>query len=366
MKGHQGPLREGITTGSCAAAATVAAGTLLRDGQAPQVVELQVPGGTVRAEPLFCRLCQGGAEAAVVKDGGDDPDVTHGMTVISQVRPTGDGQFKILGGQGVGTVTLPGLKIPPGQPAINPMPRAMIEKALRDLFPDGAEATISIPGGELVAQKTYNPRLGIVGGLSVLGTTGIVRPMSDEALRASFAADLDVRVATGRRRLALVFGNMGEAMLKDLTGLKDSSVAFMGNEVGFMLTHSRHLKIQDLLLCGHVGKMIKVAGGIFNTHSRVADGRMEVLCTLAALQGASRDFIESLCSCTTTEAAMPLIEEAGLGSIWLQGAERAAAKARQYVWDEVAIEVMMMNNDGTALAVTAGAWAMVRRIKEEE
>ncbi len=362
----QGPLREGITTGSCAAAATWAAGTLLKEGVAPQVVEFQVPGGTVRVEPLFCRLCQDGAEAGVIKDGGDDPDVTHGMTVISQVRPTGDGQFSVLGGQGVGTVTLPGLKIPPGQPAINPMPRAMIERALRSLFPDGAEATISIPGGEAVAQRTYNPRLGIVGGLSVLGTTGIVRPMSDQALRASLAADLDVRAATGRRRLAMVFGNMGETMTKALTGLKDSSIVSMGNEVGFMLTQARHLKVQELLLCGHLGKMIKLAGGIFNTHSRVADGRMEVVCTLAALQGASRDLVQELYRCTTTEAAMALIDGAGLGAIWEQAAERVAARARSYVWDDLAVEAMVLDNAGRALAVSAGAWAMVRRIKEEE
>lgn len=359
-------LREGITTGTCATAAVVAASRLLKEGVVPHVVEVQAPGGLLRVEPQWARLVEGGAEAGVVKDAGDDPDVTHGMVVCSRVIPRTDGQFHLAAGEGVGTVTLPGLKVPPGEPAINPVPRSMILAVLEEAFPDGADVTVSIPGGEEAALRTYNSRLGVMGGLSVLGTTGIVRPMSEEALRATFKADLDVKAALGRRHLAFVFGNMGEAMTKNRLNLADSSLVEMGNEVGYMLKEAHRAGLLGLLLAGHAGKMVKLAGGIFNTHSRVADGRMEVLCTLAALEGASRSVIEKLDAMTTTEAARPLLHDAGLDCVWQKAAERACRRARTYLWNDVPIEVLMMDNDGQILGATEGVEEMARLIREED
>ena len=359
-------LREGVTTGSCAAAAAAAAAFFIRDGRIVDSVTGGAPARKLSVDVAWVRACPGGAEAGVVKDGGDDPDVTSGLTVQSRVRPRTDGQVTFCAGAGVGTVTGPGLKVQPGQPAINPVPRQMIAQAVLEVLPRGADVTVSIPGGETVAGCTYNPRLGIVGGLSVLGTSGIVRPMSEEALKATFKADLDVKAAKGRRRFVFVFGNMGEEMTQKLLKLGPSSTVQMGNEVGFMLREARRLEVTGLILAGHSGKMIKLSAGIFQTHSRVADGRMETLCALAALEGAPLPVLNDIYAATTTEAVREILCRAGLESVWGRAALAAQKKAAAYLWGDVRIETAFLDNDGQLLGASAGLEELASEIREDE
>lgn len=202
-------LREGFTTGSCAAAAALASCLWQRDGVCPERVRIVVPAGKTFAPEI---IAHGGYTCGVIKDGGDDPDITTGSEVCARVRLlAGDGGIRFLAGDGVGTITLPGMKLPVGEAAINPMPRRMIEQAVRQVFPSrAAEVTVSIPGGEELAKRTFNPRLGVVGGLSVLGTTGVVHPMSEEALKETIRLELSVRRKQGADEIGLVFGSQGE------------------------------------------------------------------------------------------------------------------------------------------------------------
>lgn len=349
-------LREGITTGTCAAAATAAACLLLARGEVPRDVTVHTPSGPRRVEVLWVRPEGEGARACVIKDAGDDPDVTHGMAVQSLVTPL-DGKFIVDGGLGVGTVTKPGLKVLPGHKAINPVPRGQIMDALREGLPRGGKALIELPDGESLAHKTYNPRLGIVGGLSVLGTKGIVRPMSEEALRATFKADLDVKRAAGLTDLVFTFGNMGEDMAVQALGIDRERIVQVGNEVGYMLKEAHRSGVKRLLIAGHSGKLIKLAAGIFQTHSAVADGRRETLVALAALQGAPLQVLRELDRCTTTEAAGAVLRawsDDGAGAVWQAAADRAALKARSFLWNDVEIETVMFDNNAQVLARGGG------------
>lgn len=356
-------LREGITTGTCAAAATAAACLVLNGQAIPKEVEIQSPSGTLKVEVSWAHLDDEGACAGVMKDAGDDPDVTHGMTVISHVTLT-KGQFEVDGGEGIGLVTKSGLAVPSGQRAINPVPRAMILQALQQGCPSGAKAVISIPGGEEVAKKTYNPRLGIVGGLSVLGTKGIVRPMSEEALRATFKADMDVKVARGDQILFYTFGNMGEKIIEQIFGFGEQSLVQVGNELGYMLKEAHRAGVRKILLAGHSGKMIKVAGGIFQTHSSVADSRMEILTALTALEGGSVDLLEQLFCCTTTEAAAQILRAHGFERVWTKAAQRAAEKCNAYLWGDVPVEVCIFDNEGKILGVSEKFFQGLEEFKE--
>ena len=208
-------LREGFTTGSCAAAAALACCLWQRDGTCPSQVGLRVPAGKVYT-PVIIPHADG--SCGVIKDSGDDPDITNGMEVIAKVELLEEnGPVVFCAGEGVGTVTETGLKIPAGEPAINPVPRQMIEEAVRSVYGDRAvKVTVSVPGGEEVAKKTFNPRLGIVGGISILGTSGVVRPMSDEALRESLYVELKMRITQGWKNIVFTFGNQGEEAMKRL------------------------------------------------------------------------------------------------------------------------------------------------------
>ena len=207
-------LREGFTTGSCAAAAALASCLWQRDGACPERVGIVVPAGKTFAPEI---IAHGGYVCGVIKDGGDDPDITTGSEVRARVRlMESDGGIRFLAGDGVGTITLSGMKLPVGEAAINPVPRRMIEQAVRQVFPArAAEVTVSIPGGEELAKRTFNPRLGVVGGLSVLGTTGVVRPMSEEALKETIRLELSVRKSQGAEEIGLVFGSQGETAAAD-------------------------------------------------------------------------------------------------------------------------------------------------------
>ena len=341
-------LREGFSTGSCMTGGATAAALWLTTGTCPEVVEVETPiGRTLYLDviPKEKGVC------GIVKDAGDDPDVTNGSEVITKVEllPE-DGAITFVGGDGIGTVTEEGLKLPVGEPAINPVPRQMTERALRKIIGDrGAVVTVSIPGGEELAKKTFNPRLGVLGGLSVLGTTGIVRPMSEEAMKDSLLVELDMYARQGHHAILFVLGTTGENALKAQYG-EFRCILQVSNYIGFMIEEAVERGFTDILIGGFVGKLVKVASGTMNTHSHVADGRLETICTHAALHGASRDVIEKIYSCVTTKAAMKIVEEEGLTDIWKDMAERASAHCRKTAHGMARVGVVFLDAENRVLA----------------
>ncbi len=261
-------LREGFTTGACAAAAAKAAAMLLCGGAAPKTVDISLRnGGRAAFAVSGAGMRPSSAFAAVVKDSGDDPDITNGATITATVSWMADGDIAFAAGEGVGTVTKKGLSIPPGEPAINPGPRDMIRAAVREVTGRPVRVEVSIPGGDVLAPRTFNPRLGIVGGLSVLGTTGIVRPYSHPALRESLRCTLDVALGTGLRRVVFTAGNIGSGAAMRSLGIMKDSVIEVSNEWGFMLDCLERHDIDALLVVGHPGKLAKLPAGEWDTHS---------------------------------------------------------------------------------------------------
>ena len=319
IRSGQKMLRCGYTTGTCAALAAAGAARLLLTGQAPSRLSLRTPKGwVVEVAPVFCRLLEeGGALCAVRKDGGDDADVTHGMLVQAAVVLTPGPGVSIQGGEGVGRVTRPGLDQPVGAAAINRVPRQMIARAVAQeletaAWPGGAGVTISIPGGAETARRTFNPLLGVEGGRSVLGTSGIVEPMSQQAIVDTIEVEARQARQSGAR-LILTPGNYGADFLaaQGLDGL-GVPVVRCSNFIGDALDIAAAQRFEQVLLAGHIGKLVKVAGGIMNTHSRQADCRTELFCAHAAAAGASTALCRRLLDAATTDACIPLLDAEGL------------------------------------------------------
>lgn len=335
-------LREGVTTGTCAAACAYASAIWQKTGSCPASVYVDTPIGRRVCLEI---IAESYPKCSVIKDAGDDPDVTDGCRVsaVTDIQKN-DGPMIYIGGEGIGTVTAPGLKLPVGEPAINPIPRQMIETHVRKVIGSrGAAVTVSIKDGEALAKKTFNPRLGIVGGLSVLGTTGIVRPMSEEAMKASLSAELSVRLSR-TKNIVFVPGNSAEASL--LAKYSGMSFVQISNYVGYMLDEACRMGAETLLIAGFAGKLVKIAADIMNTHSHVADGRRETVCTFAALNGADRVLIEKLYESKTIQKNIEIIKEARLECIWGQIAETAAEKCRLRTGGDIKIGVMLLDKDG--------------------
>ncbi|MBI2191561.1 MAG: cobalamin biosynthesis protein CbiD [Planctomycetes bacterium] len=272
----------GWTTGTCAAAAAKAAALVLCGETPPLEVAVSLPRAHRAIIPiLYGKRLADSAEAAARKDAGDDPDITHGAVLVASVRWTPGGKITFAAGEGVGTVTKPGLSVPPGQPAINPAPRQMIHDAIREVTDRGVQVTISIPGGRELAEKTFNPRLGIVGGLSILGTTGIVRPFSSEALRESLRSALSVAVACGVRSPVFVPGHLGERAARNRFRLAVEQVIEVSNEWGFMVDAAVEARLPRLLALGHPGKLAKLAAGEWDTHSSRSGSALPVVLAAA-------------------------------------------------------------------------------------
>ena len=280
-------LRCGYTTGTCAAAASKAAALMLLTGKRVDTISIATPKGVILDLPVEdVTVDADGVKCAVRKDGGDDVDVTHGSLIYSEVRRNDSGGITIDGGAGVGRVTRKGLDQPPGNAAINRVPRSMIHEALDDVrlslgYTGGLDAIISIPNGLELASRTFNPRLGIKGGISVLGTSGIVEPMSEEALVNTIRTEMNMRAANGSNVLLVVPGNYGKDFTEGLPGVDPEYAVKCSNFVGEMLDHACELG-KDVILVGNLGKLVKLAGGVMNTHSRNADCRMEIIAANAA------------------------------------------------------------------------------------
>ena len=346
-------LRSGITTGSCAAAATKAALLVWRGETVTAVKIISPQGREIPVEVAQAQVISGGGRAVVVKDSGDDPDITHGVAVIVDVLPNDSGEVTICGGEGIGRVTKPGLAVPVGEPAINPGPRQMIIQAVRDVLPPekGAVVTVAIPGGEKLAARTLNPVLGIVGGLSVIGTTGIVEPMSEEAFKNSLTPQISVVKALGYDSIIFVPGKIGQNVAINRYGLPADAVVQTSNFIGHMLEAAVGYGMKQVLLFGHLGKIVKVAAGIFHTHNRMADARLETLAAYAAAIGGSQESVKMILECTTTEAAMPVVSHYGLEAVYPLLAQRASLRAERYLFGDLQVGTVIVTLQGEILGM---------------
>lgn len=345
------PLRTGWTTGACAAAAAKAAFARLVTGAFPDPVRIELPGGE---RPRFAlvekRINGDAATAGVVKDAGDDPDITHGVLILATVRRRKKGTGVVFrAGEGVGTITLPGLQLPVGEPAINPAPRLMIRDNLAAAnggAPPDVEVTIAIPGGEKLARRTMNARLGIVGGLSVLGTTGIVRPYSCAAWIAAIHESIDVARALGLQHVAAATGRMSERAAQRHYGLPEQALIDMGDFAGGVLKYIRRHPVKRLTIAGGFAKLAKLAQGALDLHSARSSVDMAALGHMAAELGANGDTAARIASANTAQQALEVARDAGI-ALADAVAEQAAARAREVLRDApVAVDVLVVARDG--------------------
>lgn len=357
-------LRAGYTTGTCAAAAAAAAVSLLFTGKEEKTITVDTPSGLTLTLPLVAaNRGEGYARAAVRKDAGDDPDVTHGVLVEAEARPLPHGGVLLVGGEGVGRVTRPGLAVPVGEPAINPVPRQQIISAITAVLPPrmGVRVTISVPGGSEIAARTLNPELGIVGGISILGTTGLVEPMSSEAFKRSLLPQLDVAKAAGLEALVLTPGKMGKKNALKLLDLPEEAVIVTSNFIGYMLRACAARGIREAVLFGHVGKLVKVAAGVADTHSAAADARRETLVAHAALAGLPQAALRALMSHNTAEESASFLLAQGWQGVLVAVAEAAAAQAGAMAGGKLCAGCVMLNLRGEIIA----ACTFARRRLEE-
>ena len=307
-------LRCGYTTGSCATAAAKAAAMMLLTGERVAAVRIDTPKGVVlELEPLEVELAEQYVSCAIRKDSGDDPDDTNGVLVFAKVEKVAEPGVHIEGGVGVGRVTKPGLACAVGGPAINPTPRRMITAEVGSVmeqagYSEGLLVTISIPEGVEIAKKTFNPRLGIIGGLSVLGTSGIVEPMSEKALIETMYVEMRAQKARGNKNLLVFFGNYGEDFTRDVMQLDLEGAVTCSNFVGELLDYAVFLGFETLLLIGHSGKLVKLAQGVMNTHSKYADCRTELFALEAMFHGASIEVGQEIYHCLTTDEVTKILK----------------------------------------------------------
>lgn len=363
-----GALRTGYTTGACAAGAAKAAVLAALGNPPTEKIAVALPAGTKAILPLaHCKKTDAGALAAIRKDGGDDPDITTGLLIHSSVTLNQSGRVTVDGGAGVGRVTLKGLKVPVGEAAINPVPRQMIEKNVRDALPDGygADVIIFVPGGDITAKRTFNPKLGVVGGISILGSTGIVNPMSEAALKESLRLELNVLTAAGQDSVVFAFGNYGLHFLQK-NDVPMRSVVKISNYLGFMLDCAAEQKVKQILLIGHIGKLVKVSGGIFQTHSRTADCRLELLAAYAALEGAAQETVRQIYECKTTSAVVEILEQKQLQGVYRQIVDSAVRRCREYTYDQVSFGCVLFGDENRMLYLDAGARQLLQALRAEK
>lgn len=304
--------KRGYTTGSCAAGAAKAATYMILTKETLETVNIDTPKGiplnlnveNVDINNVF-------AQCSIQKDGGDDIDATHKMHIYAKAELIDSNEIIIDGGIGIGRVTKKGLGIEIGKAAINKTPISMIQSEVRKVIGDakGVKITIFAPEGETIAKKTFNPRLGIVGGISIIGTTGIVEPMSDEGWKKSLSIELEMKKAQGMDKIILVPGNHGEMFIKESLGIDSKYIVRTSNFIGYMLKEAQRIGFKKILMAGHLGKYVKIAGGIFNTHSKVADARNEILIANLALMNAPFELINKVNECLTTEEFIEILED---------------------------------------------------------
>lgn len=338
-------LRYGYTTGTTAAAATKAAAIYIKTGEKLKSIEIETPKGWTVSVPInyVKQLEDSKVIAEAVKDSGDDPDVTNTIEIKAVVEIKKEETINIVGGTGVGIITKKGLQTPIGSSAINPVPLKMIEKSFREVFGEhvGGKISIEVPRGEEIAKKTLNSKLGIVGGISIIGTTGIVEPMSETALVESL--HLEIKAASKEsEKLVMVLGNYGEKFTKVYNEIKTPRVK-ISNFIGACLDFARAEGIKEILLIGHIGKLIKVAGGIFNTHSKIADGRMEILGANYMYYYDDRKVFTKIMDSNTTDEAVDIIKSVSSDFVFDKIAEKIKKNCEARVQGEISVETILFN-----------------------
>lgn len=377
-------MRYGFTTGSCAAAAAAAACYMLLTGRKKEEMTILTPKGiSYTAKLVDISINESSAACAIVKDGGDDPDITTGAHIVAEAaflqkeslqkdKTDAVQQIIIRGGKGVGRVTKPGLDQPVGEAAINHVPREMIEKEVRRIcalcdYNGKLQVTISVPEGEEIAQKTFNPRLGITGGISILGTSGIVEPMSSQALLDTIQVELRQKKAMGQQMIAVTPGNYGLDFMKEAFAYDLDKSVKCSNFIGNTIDMAAETGFCGMLLTGHIGKLVKVSGGIMNTHSKEGDCRMELLVAAALKSGGSKTQALEILEAVTTEEGIRLLQEGGnlqktmqilMEKIMFYLQKRAAGRLQ--------IECMMYANGYGLLAESSGAEAMLEALMKNE
>ena len=365
-------LRCGYTTGSCATAAAKAAATMLLTGERVATVRIDTPKGVVlELEPLEVELAEQYVSCAIRKDSGDDPDDTNGVLVFAKVEKVAEPGVHIEGGVGVGRVTKPGLACAVGGPAINPTPRRMITAEVGSVmeqagYSEGLLVTISIPEGVEIAKKTFNPRLGIIGGLSVLGTSGIVEPMSEKALIETMYVEMRAQKARGNKHLLVFFGNYGEDFTRDVMQLDLEGAVTCSNFVGELLDYAVFLGFETLLLIGHSGKLVKLAQGVMNTHSKYADCRTELFALQAMLHGASIEVGQELYHCLTTDEVTKILKREELFEpVMEQVTERIDFYMQHRVHGKIKTAAFMFSNVYGILGKTKAADELIQLHKQK-
>lgn len=364
-------LRMGYTTGSCAAAAAKAAAWMLLSGRRKETIRLMTPKGvelTLAVRDI--RLSPDCVSCAIQKDSGDDPDITRDTLIYAEVRKTEDAGIVIDGGQGVGRVTKPGLDQPVGAAAINSVPRRMIGENVSEIcallgYSGGLRVVISAPEGEMLAKKTFNPRLGIVGGISILGTTGIVEPMSEQALVDTIRVELRQRRESGADYVLLSPGNYGADYMRAAMGIDPATAVMTSNFIGDTLEMCRELDFRGALLIGHIGKLVKLAGGMWNTHSRYGDCRMDILAACAAAEGLHGAAAEELLQCATCDDALRLLKENDCFDAVLRRLAARIGTMMQYKSGEMETGAILFSKEYGYLCQTQGAAELLRRIRED-
>lgn len=377
MRRNRKIMRYGYTTGSCSAAAAKAAAYMLLTGKEKKRITIITPKGLpfdAAIEEITREESR--VSCAVRKDGGDDPDVTDGVLIFAAVSLTGEAQepegnrILIDGGRGVGRVTKRGLDQPVGNAAINHIPREMIAKEVTEIceltdYKGGIRVVISVPGGERLAEKTFNPRLGITGGISILGTTGIVEPMSSRALLDTIRAELNVKKEEGCKAIAVAPGNYGLAFMKNTYRYDLDKSVKCSNFIGDTITMAAEAGFEEMLLTGHIGKLVKLSGGMMNTHSKEGDCRMELMAAAGIRTGISAKAAKAILDCVSTEEAAGILADCGK----LNESMEVIMKKACFYLDRCSagrlhVECIMYSNEFGELAKSDGAEELLRKIKE--
>lgn len=365
-------LRYGYTTGSCAAAAAQAATLLLLTNECPDKIKLNTPKGIeLILSPEDAKIENNVASCAITKDSGDDPDVTNGIRIFAYVKKT-DKEIIIDGGQGVGRITKAGLANPVGSSAINSKPLQQIKNAVKLAmkkanYTGGLSVTICAEKGEEIAKQTYNEHLGIIGGISILGTSGIVEPMSEQALMDTTHLELDSLYAEGQKIAFLCPGNYGADFAKLTLGLELEKAVKCSNFIGDAIDYAVFKGFKKILLVGHAGKLVKIAAGVMNTHSSVADGRQEIFTSHAALLGVSHDKLENLMNAITIDECLDILKSTGLLNSILESIGKSIEKRlNMRVCNKVQIEYIMFTNQFGILSKSDGAFKLCKELKNEK
>ncbi|MGR3220386.1 MAG: cobalt-precorrin-5B (C(1))-methyltransferase CbiD [Candidatus Anammoxibacter sp.] len=386
-------LREGYTTGTCAAAAAKGSAYGLINGNIPDYVTIMTPTGkSVKLKILEKEINGKFATCCVRKDAGDDPDVTHGALIYCGLRiidcgmrnaecgmegnvkqkshnhkvqksatPNSHSTIEIVGGEGVGVVTKPGLQVDVGKSAINPVPMQMIRSAINDVVcksKHNFKATIFVPDGQEIAKRTFNERLGICGGISIIGTTGFVRPMSEEAIKTSLKCELDIAKAVGFRTVILAPGNLAETAVKKAFKLKNAQVVLMSNFVGFMLNAAYAHGFKDIVLAGHPGKLAKLIRGDFNTHSSKSKQANDIIINFAEKEHFKKNTMDAIRKSTTVEGIIQEVIKADNLEFFNKVAKMIESAASDFLKNRQKIGVVLFDMQKQVIGVSLDATKM--------